>query len=236
MIQAHGPDPSQSGNVFFYLFLAVALFGSLTFVVAQGNRGSVDGLTKEQARLNATEIIDFGDTIARATGSLRLRGTRLAQLRFSDIRLSTANYGDPALVDPVHAIFNPDGGAVIYRSPPTGALRTGAGDYDFIGNVAVRNIGTDCASAQCVDLLMLVPDLNDETCRTVNVMLNIHNREDPLPAEANFIATGYFNGTLGYADTIGDEAGSAALAGRTAGCFRDTAAGINYYYRVLWTQ
>jgi len=232
----HPTRGSESGNVFFYIFLAVILFGSLTFVVAQGNRGSVDGLTREQARLNATEIIDFGDAIARAASSMRLRGSLITDLRFSNAQLSTANYGDPALMNPLHAMFHSDGGAIIYRNPPSGAIRSGSGTYDFIGNVAVRNVGTDCVTAACVDVMMLVPDVTDEACRSLNLLLDVMDLGDALPAEATFTATGYFNGTLGYADTIGDEAGSAALAGRNAGCFRNVDTGINYYYRVLWAQ
>lgn len=226
----------ESGNLFFYIFMAVILFASLTFVVAQGNRGSVEGLAAEQARLNATEIIDFGDAVARAVGTLRLRGTMLAQLRFSDAALTNAWYGAPDPANSIHHVFHADGGAIIYRNPPSAAITSGgANRYDFIGNIVAEGNGLDCLNAECADIMMIVPGISADVCRTANILLGVHDRNTAVPEETTFTANGYFAGTPGYAGRIGAGVGS-LLAGRNAACFRDQDSGLYYFYRVLWAQ
>lgn len=227
---------SQSGNLFFYIFMAVILFGALSFVVAQSGRGSVQSMAGEQARLNAIEIIDYSDAASKAVGTLRLRGTSLAQLRFSNAQLSAANYDPPNAANARNEVFNAEGGGIVYRAPPRQATTVTTPGYDFIGNVAVRNIGTTCAASTCSELMMIVPNVNADVCRILNVLLNVHKRTDDLPVEAAFDATGFFKGAMAYTDQIGDEADSGALDGKSAGCFEDSGTSTHYFYRVLWAQ
>lgn len=239
IMMSNRPAPghnSQSGNLFFYIFMAVILFGALSFVVAQSGRGSVQSMASEQARLNAIEIIDYSDALSKAVGTLRLRGTTLAQLRFSSTQLSAANYDPPNPANARNEVFNADGAGIVYRAPPRQAITTTTPEYDFIGNAGVRNVGTSCAASTCSDLIMVVPDVNADVCRILNVLLNVHKRADDLPIEATFDATGFFKGSMAYTDQIGDETDSAALDGKTAGCFQDSGDSTYYFYRVLWAQ
>jgi hypothetical protein len=137
-MNAH-PYHRESGNIFFYIFLGVALFGALTLAVSQGGRVSSSNLTREQMQLRATEIIDYSDTISKAVGTLRLRGVTLANLRFATPALSVTDYGDSTAIDQVNLVFHPNGGSAIYREAGAASVNAGNGPYfDGLGRCARR--------------------------------------------------------------------------------------------------
>ena len=227
---------TERGNVFFYIFVAVALFGGLTMAVSQGGRVSSSNLTREQNQLRATEMIDYSDAISKAVGMLRLRGVRLEDLRFAHADLPEADYGDPTLIDPVNMVFNPQGGAVIYRPAGSDVVASG-GQYDFVALNAVEGFGTTCATAKCGDIVMTVGAVRPDVCRAINEYGGIEPAGGALPVDSAFLLTGKFMGTIsGVTEILGDETDSAHLAGKPYGCFTNDADGLNYFYRVLWAR
>ena len=227
---------SESGNVFFYIFLGVALFGALTYAVSQSGRGSVENVTREQSRLRATEMIDFSDSVSKAVGTLRLRGVTLAQLRFAHADLSNSDYGDPALTDPAFMVFNAAGGGIIYNNPAPDAVMSAGQQWQFLTQNQVQGFGTTCLTEACSDLVMAVADLRTEICLMINKLSGIAN-PDVLPSDSDFETAGKFNGSItGTPEILGDESSSAVLAGKPFGCFKNEDDGRNYFYRVLWVQ
>ncbi len=227
----------ESGNVFFYIFLAIALLASLSFAVSQGGRGSVTQLTGERVNLIATEIVAYGDTVGKTVTQLRLRGAAISEISFATPFLS-ADYGTPG-DDAANEVFNPAGGAVIYQPPPPGATDSDQ-EYGFLGHNEIEGIGTTCGGAGCADLLMALPDIHEDVCLRLNELLSVENPEragppdgpePPLDGDA-LDFSGLFEqpaGTFGYDETIGDE--DAALTGQREACY-DTGT-QNIYYKVL---
>lgn len=227
---------SESGNVFFYIFLGVALFGALTYAVSQSGRGSVDNITREQSRLRATEIIDFSDAVSKAVGTLRLRGVTLAQLRFAHADLSTTDYGDPDTSDPAHLVFNAAGGGIIYKDPAPDVLATPGGQWLFLNQNQIDGFGSTCTTESCSDLIMAIPDIRSDVCKIINKLAGISN-PDTLPSDTEFETSGKFKGTItGTPKIIGDETSSASLNGKPFACFKNDDDGKHYFYRVLWAQ
>lgn len=227
----------ESGNVFFYIFIGVALFAGLTMAVSQGGRVSSSNLTREQMQLRATEIIDYSDTISKAVGTLRLRGVTLANLRFATPSLNVADYGDATAIDQVNLVFHPNGGSAIYREAGGASVNTGNGPYEFVALNAVAGFGTTCATSTCTDVLMVLGDVRADICRAINDYGDIGDATSALPVDSSFLMTGKFQGTIsGASEVLGDEGTSAALAGKSYGCFTNTDDGLNYFYRVLWAR
>lgn len=222
---------SESGNVLFYIFIAVVLFGGLSFAVSQSGRGSLTQMTQDRNRLAATELIDYSDSLAKAVGMMRLRGTTLAALRFSHPNLSSASYDAPGTQAPENEVFNSDGGAMIYRRPPE-AVSNAATDYAFLSAISVTNIGSTCATATCADLVVAVPGVNTEICDLINRIGGNTKKGDPIPVNANFNFTDTFKGSM----TVPTAVNAGALAGRLYGCLFNTADTTHYFYRVLWAQ
>ncbi len=228
---------AERGNVFFYIFIAVALFGGLTLAVSQGGRVSGESLSREQTQLRATELIDYSDTISKAVGLLRLRGVALADLRFAASDLPTIDYGDPALIEKTHMVFNPEGGSVLYKNASSDIVSSGTGQYEFVGLNAIDGFGTTCATDICSDLVMVLPNVRDAVCRAVNVYGDTAPTSNTIPNDSAFLLSGKFMGIIaGPSEILGDEASSSILSGKPYGCFTNDADGENYFYRVLWVR
>lgn len=224
--------PSESGNVLFYIFIAVVLFGGLSFAVSQSGRGSLSQITQDRNRLAATEIIDYGDSLAKAVGTMRLRGTTLANLRFSHLDLPGASYDAPGTQAAENEVFNSEGGAMIYRRPPAGTTVTAGTDYAFLAGVAVQDIGTTCSTAPCADLVVAIPGITAEICDLINRTGGNTAKGDSIPVNADFNIAAKFKGTMAAPTLVN----TAKLTGRLYGCLTSTADATNYYYRVLWAQ
>lgn len=226
----------ESGNVLFYIFIAIVLFGGLSFAVSQSGRGSLESLTSEKNRLAATEIVDYSDAVAKAVGMMRLRGVTLADLRFSHPDLAAGDYDAPGTKPPEAEVFNTEGGGIVYRRAPAEALITAAEDYAFLSGIAIQDIGTTCAAATCADLVMAVRNLNVTVCEVIDRMGTAIAKGDPAPSAASFNFAGRFKGAMAAPAIIGNAAASAPLAGKPYGCLKNDADGLYYFYRVLWSQ
>jgi len=230
------PRAQERGNVFFYIFLGIALFGALSFAVSQGGQGSIKGLADEQSRLRATEIIDYTDSVGKAVGIMRLRGVKLTELSFANT--GDVAYGTPGTT-PEHEVFNAEGGGMILRPISTDALDNSASGtkyYTYTGNNAVSGVGTTCTASTCADLMILALNLKKSVCITINEMISIDNPSGSPPVDDDFDDTTAFTGTMGYSETIGDETSSAPVYGHTSGCVFNNDTGEYDYYKVLWTQ
>jgi hypothetical protein len=220
----------ESGNILFYILIAVMLLGALSFAVTQGSRDSVQNMNQDKGRLLATGIIDYGDTIKKAVDTIRLRGAPFTALSFADPALGAA-YGTAGTA-PKNEVFNTAGGAAVYTPVAADALAAPGQPYIFTAGNEIKDVGTTCGADACADLLLLLPGLTKDICVTINTILGVGNPAGDPPVDSGADTTA-FAGTATYAATIGDEPSSAALAGRTAGCFLDTAASSYTYFQVL---
>lgn len=228
----------ESGSAIFYIFIAVAMLAALSFAVSQSSRSSGKSLTEDRAQLAASEVISYGDTVAKSVGQLRLRGTPDYAVLFSHIN-ANATYGVYD-TEPRAEVFNPQGGGVIYRRAPDLAGIGAPLVYNYIGAYAVDDIGTTCTTADCSELLMTVQGLRKEVCQLANKLLGLGEVTDEPPQEAAEPVTPYFAGAATgtpvpytYVDTIGDDVGSSPLRGKTAGCYFNSGSTSYIYFQVL---
>lgn len=243
---------AERGNVMFYIFIAVALLAALSYAVSESTRGNVAQLSEEQARLHATEIIEYGNIVAQAVGQLRLRGCDLDEMNMDNALVTGyTNAGAPA--DGSCNVFDVRGGGVEWRDVPQDWLDSAQSAQTEYGNLfipidtCVIDVGTN-SSTLCNDsgsdeeLLLIVPWIKREICLQLNTLLDITNPSGVPPTESsNAWGSGYdkFTGTLGGTEEIGD-GGTAAthLTGRTAGCFAGVGtstppANSYHFFRVL---
>lgn len=214
----------ERGNIIFYIFLGVALFGALSFAVSQSGRESGSSAASEQNRLRATEIIDYSDTVTKGVGMLRLRGTALSALRFGSAGTSEND------------VFAADGAAINYRRPSSDAVTTTGENYQFLTGNAVEGVGTTCATAACTEILMVLGNVKAGVCTTINQLGTINAPSFAPPADTAIDLTHPYSGVLNYTETIGDESLSAPLKAQLFGCFLNDSDNANYFYRVLWSQ
>lgn len=153
---------SSDGNVLFIILIAVAIFGALAYAVVSGGKGQKASLSAEQARIAATEMIQFGDSIRIATDKMIAVGgvadTAATLFAATDAH---ADYGVSGTT-PSDEVFHPDGGGINYDKPPSAACSSCV--YDFTGQIAVTGVG-DTAT---YDLAMMVLDVSATLCRQIN--------------------------------------------------------------------
>lgn len=236
---------SQSGNVLFYIFIAVALLAALSYVVAQSGRGKADGIISERASAYATEIISYGSVVSQAVDQLRLRGYSQGEVSFENDAVS--GYVNGACSDDLCKIFAVDGGAVVYNAPQSAWLDSSQsaqshyGELYFYAEASAEGVGTSDD-----DLIMFVPYIRRDICVAINEKLgNMPDTRDvPIETTGPFASGQYFDGAYGTVSDYkvsgdGTAGHSDVLHGQMAGCTESSAtasmppAETYHYYQVL---
>ncbi len=239
---------SESGNAIFYIFIAVAMLGALSFAVTQSSRSSLQSLTEDRARLFSSEIADYGNVLATATMQLRSRNIRDTQISFENNFVSGYNH---APVQPsANKIFSVDGGGVLYKEPPLEWLDTTQSgqpnyrDWIFSGTANVFGVGTTASGqVSTTELAAFLPYIRQEICLEINDRLGVPNPggnppQDIQDAESwNAIpANTKFTGAYEVGFWLGDDATGHELQSKRAGCFEGNGtppAGTYAFYQVL---
>lgn len=222
---------AESGNVLFYILIAIALLASLSYAVSQSSRGGGSQITQERINLMATEMLEYTDLIGKSVAQLKLRGCDSESAsdsnKISFRNTASASYNHATASDTDCRIFEFDGGGMTFRDAPDNASNISPSIL-FDGNMEVENMGNTCAGPSCSDLLIIFRDIQENLCIRLNEMVNVTNPAGvpPVDTSFNFVP---FVGLYTYNGTLGDEA--AELDGRKAGCGND--GGTYHFYKVL---
>lgn len=176
----HNP---QSGSIFIWLFVMVALFGALSYAMLQGSRTGASTMTAEQAKLAATEILEYQELIARTVKEMRINGIPLEQLdfqtdnlyRIDGTPLGVAQDSDYCTTNACK-IFDPEGGNIRSRQfYEYGYAGSGWTNPTFTRPGGVRvmlaqivNLGTSAS-----ELMLSVTKVNADVCAAINKLNNI---------------------------------------------------------------
>lgn len=155
---------AHRGNVFFMLLLGIALFAALSMaLVKMGDRQGQD-VTPEKAKLIATRVVAHAREVKEAVRRLYAGGISEADLRFARPAI-VDDYGD-ITVNPTNQLYSETGGGVHYSAPPNGASTDTDSIWEFFGNSALPQVGTDAA-----DLTIVLPKVNEDVCHQINALL-----------------------------------------------------------------
>lgn len=230
----------ESGNVLWYILIAVVLFGALSFAIAQSMRGGGSTMDEERTKLSASEIVDYGTVLANAASQLRLRGVKADAISLENP--AVAGYANANCADDTCKIFALDGGGVTYKAPSADWLdsaqsaQAGYGQWFFSGLNEVEQVGTDGSSAANKELIAFLPYVTRALCVALNQKVGVDNPSGDPPQEADAIGS-YgtpFAGAYSHGEIL-----TLPEKGKTAGCFEGggtPAAGTYHYYQVLVAQ
>jgi hypothetical protein len=203
--------------VLFFILIAVALFAALAFVMTQNGRGT-STLSAEQARLTASEIVEYGSSLRPIVDRMILMNGVLD----TDSPAGSGILFDPpgAGVSPLtRELFDPTGGNAPYMTPPPNACNSTCA-YVFTGQYTVTGAGSDLNP----ELSMLLVDVPRQVCQMVNVVLGLGTTiptGDPLTSVP-------FTGT-NYIAAGGTDAITLSLSGR-AECYQESGGAGRYIY------
>lgn len=226
---------ARSGSVFFVILFAIAMFAALSYTVMKGSQsGSTSTISKDKARMAATEIIAYGDTVAKTAQTIKLRGCSDTQINFINATYfggyNSLNTNSTAPSDESCNIFSPIGGKLFITHPPdTWINDTNLTEPNWIpnGSNKIKNIGNDLTS----DLILVLYDVRSEVCIEINNRLGITNPTNAPPTTNALTDGGGFNGT--YDTGAFGQITMTELVGKNAFCMIDSGDSRYKYIRVL---
>jgi hypothetical protein len=226
----------QSGNVLIVVGFLILVIGLAAFLFIQnkhaGNVREEKKISLEQSKALAEQLINYGIDMRLAVQKFENTGYNINQISFAHPTLSP-EYGK-ANSDPKSEIFNKEGGNMILRIPSAELLSESVNDtpatFEFFGNNAIEKIGTDCASPDCTELLMVLQNIRPEICSVVNSLMGIiRDERQKIPVYDQFDTKVPYHYSFSYAGTIGN-----SLAGNPTGCFvTDEKDGVAVFYQVI---
>lgn len=220
------PGFGQGGNVFVIIILGVVLFGALMFIASRGMNESPQSISGKRARVIASAVLDAAQTLERGVGRLLSHGVSENDLSFENA--TVAGYAHAGCASAMCRVFDPQGGAIGWPSPPADAndgsawLLTGQTCIPDIGQGGAGCSGDGVANEE---LLAVLPNLQKDVCAEINDRLGISG----IPVNAG---SGY--STTQFTGSFSDGALPDGMDGRAAGCFDGGAGQPGYhFYAVL---
>lgn len=238
--------PYQSGNILFLILIAVALFAALSYAVTQSSKTGGSSISKDKAKLAASQIIQYATTVQQTVTRLMLinqcSDTQLSFERSPFDGSDTAYVNPNAPANKKCHVFHPDGGGITEGRPSDNMLDESLegvgmfyGEYVVIGLAHMSEIGSDCTDAACAELSIFLPNAREEICLEINKRFNI---AAPVPTNGvtNFHgAIGVpFKGSYSYTNA-GSVISNPALAGKETACLNrnNPIYGKHGFYHVL---
>lgn len=238
---------SQKGNVLFLILIAVALFAALSYAVTSSSKGGGSGISKDKAKLHASEITQYGTQVEQTISRLMVMN-QCSNTQISFENSVVSGYVNPnAPADKSCHVFDAgNGGGLPFKSPS--AHLSDESDIWYIGRTCVVDVGSGqdgCHSDNSgSDLVMYIPHIHKEICLEINRKLGIPTVSGDAPRGDNneyyraggskFVGA-YNNGGLAQTGGVGE---AANFNGKYSGCFQGTGnahlpAGYYHYYHVL---
>jgi len=213
---------SVRGNAVFLILIGIALMAALIFVVSKNWGSTNSGAAREQARLNADSLVEYGNGLRVPIDRMLLLGG------VTDTNIWFAATGADAAYGAVGAhaaaeVFNAAGGTATYQTPPPAACLSACA-YEFTGQYTVTGLGTSAP-----ELAMLVVDVAPLVCQKANDILGTRWATIPTGGVLTTLAR-FDGGAYGAATAITLTGASNEFVGKAAFCYRESGAPSRYIY------
>lgn len=240
--QASPRADTQSGSIFVWIFLMIALFAALSIAMTQGFRSGASVLTKEKSNLLATEIVDYGRALRSAVQQLRISNNCTdTNISFESSATGVGYINASAPADNTCHVFHANGGGLNWVDPP---VEAGSFDYLVSGDNGIFYAGTSGNlngtgwDASMVDLVLFLPIESKDICEQINSILDLPSdlAIDRIMSPPGIKFTGSYTLGNGLPDDGGNQAGflgkMTACIGAEVGSYPETS-GANYIYYSL---
>lgn len=171
--QSQNSVNKQTGNAFLIVMLGIVLFATLAFTISRSMRSdSTKRLSNHEAKLAATDILNYSQKIERAVNRLRRKNISENDLSFDQNIVAGYDHGQPN----TNKIFNGNGGSLTWSSPMNGV--NDGSQWHFTGSTCIADIGTggtgcDSDADSNEELIAVLPNLQLVVCESINDRLGI---------------------------------------------------------------
>lgn len=223
------PAFAESGNIFFFVLLAIVLIGLVTAALRHGSDDA--SIDNENLSVKASQVRQYAAELERGVSFVLQNNISEVDIRFAHPD-APSDYGT-ITTDPTHQVFDKTGGGVEYRAAPSG-INDGSA-WEFYGSTALPQAGSDSA-----DLVAVLPNVTTEFCSKINTQVGYAAQPSDTGAGATNCVNGgstlRFNGTTQFSvvpNTV--DAATFSVKPSVEGCVSCTAGGL-HYYRVLMAR
>jgi hypothetical protein len=166
----------QSGNILFYILIAVVLIGALT-VALRDTGGLSSGVDREAMALKAIQAQRQAANVAAGVDFLIKNGVSESDIRFAHPNAPVA-YG-VVTATPQNQVFSNQGGQASYPIPPKAVGSDGSDipHWIFTGDVNGLQSGSDRA-----DLVAVLSGVSLEFCNAINAQIGYAPGTQPRTA------------------------------------------------------
>ena len=178
----------------FFILLGVVLFAALSFVIARGMRSqSTKALTRQQATLAASDIIDFAQDVERGINKILSNGISENQISFENSATTISTYANANCTTDNCKVFMPDGGGVSWRNPPQDAANM---NWHFTASHKIPGYG----GTGHAGIVLHLPQVNKSVCEQINKQLG-HNFSS-IPTFSGTNTFPVFDGTFPTGESV----------------------------------
>jgi len=212
------PLAGERGNALILILVAVGLFAALSYAVMKDSKGglSQSALTTDQARLIASALIQYGDSLRPIVDKMLL---------MNGVLDTDSPVGSGILFDPpgsgtaplTRELFEATGGNAPYITPPATACNSTC-SYVFSGQYTLTGVGTGTNP----DLSMLLVNVPQSVCQMINYLMGLGTT---IPTGTALTTVTPFNGTnYGAATAVTLTTSSHAI------CYQESSGAQRYIY------
>lgn len=153
---------SESGNVIFFILLAIALIGLVTAAIRSGGTEGAN-IDSETLLIKATEIKQYAQELERGVTYIIQNGASEEDIRFAHPD-ANAEYGD-INTNTQFQVFHRNGGGARFRTADN-KVQVAPANWEFYGNTHAPYIGSNATPA--ADLIAVLPNVTAGFCRQIN--------------------------------------------------------------------
>ena len=240
---------SESGNIIWFILLAIVLLASLTVLLTRSADTVEQSGNVERQRIQGSNVLASAKTLDEALKQMSMRGISENEISFDVSFLS--GYANPSCTGTACRLFDVAGGGQSYKAPSTDWLdntqsaQPRYGEWYFPSAVCVAGVGTGgvgCGSDLSTtdeDLLIVLPWVKKKLCIQINNLLGVTNPAGvPSKLSGDAFTAGYPMYTGSFTAEGGEISDAAlALSGQKAGCFEGNgippAGSYHFYYALI---
>ena len=158
---------NQNGNVFIYILVAVALLGSLMFVISKSDsQGDArEDLADGHTKIAANDILAYAASVTNSIVQMEQAGATADQIDF--ILPSDAAFNTPPSIS---KLFHPDGGGLNYK-PLSAKAAADDGAGLAAGYYAGRFNSVEWTPSATNDILFSAYEITEDVCVALNLKI-----------------------------------------------------------------
>lgn len=203
------PSSTEQGSVLMWILIAVVLLAGLTVAMNQGSRTSTSMVTGQEARLYASEIVQYGNTVKQTVQRMNMGGISEGDFSFENTEFKNQG-GDllheassyPNCTDDRCKVFHPAGGGLQAVYTPNGSAENTESPNDAnslrAGAWVPLAAPLDDVGTEEKDLIFITGYIKKDVCTAINDLLGVENPNGSPPSFTYATASVVYSGTNPY--------------------------------------